>query len=93
MALDEMTFEHAEVIVLILGQSVAMEFYESSTEKTWQVLDETISKLRTTGTASPFPNHLPKTIGKTIENRGHVVRVLHRLDRPDLIWEDRTMDT
>lgn len=92
LTLDAMSDDRAEVIALILGQSAAMEYYENSTELIWRTLDETVKKLKTTGKVSMRASHLPKTIGTALETRGQVARVLHMLDRPDLIWEDSIMD-
>lgn len=92
MTLDAMTTDRAEVIALILGQSAAMEYYENSTELIWRTLDDTIKTLKTSGKVSMRASHLPKTIGTALETRGQVARVLHMLDRPDLIWEDSIMD-
>lgn len=92
LTLDAMTTDRAEVIALILGQSAAMEYYENTTELIWRTLDTTIKTLKTSGKVSMRASHLPKTIGKALETRGQVARVLHMLDRPELIWEDSLMD-
>lgn len=92
LTLNAMTSDRAEVIALILGQSAAMEFYENSTESIWRTLDDTINTLKTTGKVSMRASHLPKTIGIALETRGQVARVLHMLDRSDLLWEDSIMD-
>lgn len=92
MTLDAMTADRAEVIALTLAQSSVMVHYENSCQAIWQTLDETIKSLRLTGKVSMRASHLPKTIGKALEIRSQVVRVLHMLDRSDLLWEDRVMD-
>lgn len=90
--IDELNKERAEVVASTLAQSSTMEFYETLVEKAWSEIDDMIAELRKRGSFSPFPTYLHKRIGSALEIRSRVVRVLHLLDRPDLIWEDKLMD-
>jgi uncharacterized Rmd1/YagE family protein len=92
LLIDRMDVKRAEVIATTVAQSAIMEHYENVVQEVWRNLDLIVNRLRTTGTISPFPGTLHRKIGSAVAMRSVVVRVLHLLDRPDLIWEDKTMD-
>lgn len=93
LVLDELTEERSEVVASVVAQSATMEYYEKIVHSTWANVDQFLHRLKTKGTISPFPGKLHKSIARSIVTRSQVVRVLHLLDRPDLIWDDSTMDT
>lgn len=92
MLIDKLNQDRAEVIASTLAQSSSMAFYETMVETAWNNVDAMIERLQAKGSLSPFPNRLHRRIGEALSMRSQVVRVLHLLDRPDLIWEDRIMD-
>ncbi|MFW7379940.1 MAG: RMD1 family protein [Oligoflexus sp.] len=92
MLIDRLNHDRAEVIASTLAQSSTMAFYETMVESAWNHVDAMILRLREQGSLSPFPKSLHRQIGDALSMRSQVVRVLHLLDRPDLIWEDRVMD-
>jgi uncharacterized Rmd1/YagE family protein len=93
LLVDRMDSKRAEVIATTVAQSAIMEHYENVVQEVWRNLDLIVNRLRDTGTISPFPGTLHKKIGSAVAMRSVVVRVLHLLDRPDLIWDDKIMDT
>jgi uncharacterized Rmd1/YagE family protein len=93
LLVDRMDSKRAEVIATTVAQSAIMEHYENTVQEVWRNLDLIVNRLRDTGTISPFPGTLHKKIGSAVAMRSVVVRVLHLLDRPDLIWDDKDMDT
>lgn len=91
--LDQMTVERAEVIAQTLAQSVAMEKIENEVEKIWARVSELVSGLRKRKGRSWFSTRkLHRFIGEAMETRNLIVSELHWLDRPELIWDDSTMD-
>jgi uncharacterized Rmd1/YagE family protein len=92
MFLNELTQERTSVIAQIMAQSAAMEYYES------QILDiktsvmSMIVDLHTLGRVKMSPRQLYRTIGKILIAKAEIVGVLHVLDRPEQIWDDRIMD-
>jgi required for meiotic nuclear division protein 1 len=92
MNLDYLNHERAEVIASTLAQSSAMSFYEDLVEQAWVSVDELMVRLETHGNLGITPKPLHKQVARAVLMRSQVVRVLHLLDRPDLVWEDKTMD-
>lgn len=89
---NELTTDRAEVIASTLAQSSTMEYYEELVENAWKNIDGMVEQLEIKGSLSPFPYVLHRRIAQALSLRSRVVRVLHLLDRPDLIWEDKVMD-
>ena len=92
LVLDRLTTERAEVIAATLSQSATMEMYEERLEEAWTTIDSFVATLASKGRLRPFSDSIHKKIGAALIMRNDVVRVLHLLDRPDLIWEDKVMD-
>ena len=90
--LDELTTERAEVIAGTLAQSTTMEYYETLIQQSWSQVDEFIARIASRGKLSAWPTRFNKQVGSSLALRSKVVRVLHLLDRPDLIWDDALMD-
>jgi len=90
--IDKLTTDRAEVIASALAQSTTMEYYESILENSWITIDKMLAKLKKTGSLTPFPHALTQKTAECLIVRGKVVRILHLLDKPDLIWEDKVMD-
>lgn len=93
LVIDELTRERAEVVALTLAQSAAMELYERKVDQTWAKVNNLVDSLRKRGRVSPSPRRFHRLIADAVVARSSVVGVLHLLDRPDLIWEDPTMDS
>ena len=79
------------MITSALAQSTTMEYYETILENSWTTIDKMLLKLKQTGSLTPFPHTLTKKTAECLIVR-QVVRILHLLDKPDLIWEDKVMD-
>ncbi len=92
LILDKMTPGRAEVIALTLAQSTNMEYYENMVEVIRGQVNMLTRNVREHGRTSMRLRRWYKFIGEAMTVKNEVVGVLHVLDRPDLIWEDRTMD-
>ncbi len=92
LVIDRLTNERREVIASTLAQSTSMEYYESLVEESWSQVDALLTQLRNTGTLGVMPAPINRQIAASLHLRSSVIRVLHLLDKPDLIWEDKVMD-
>lgn len=93
LVIDELTEKRAEVIALTLGQSVTMSYYEEVVGKIGQDVTNLVDRLkRTGGKVYPAPGRFHSIIADTVTARNNVIGILHLLDRPDIIWDDFTMD-
>lgn len=92
LILDSLSEARAEVVASTLAQSSAMEYYEKLSDIVSSDLSTMVERLKLHGSVVPLPGRLHKKIGALVSMRGSVVGVLHLLDRPDLVWDDRIMD-
>lgn len=92
LLIDHLTMDRAEVIAATLSQSATMELYENYLESAWSSISPLVDKLEKKGRLTPNPRSINRKIAHALMMRNDVVRVLHLLDRPDLIWEDKVMD-
>lgn len=92
LVIERLTTERMEVIASTLAQSTSMEYYESMVEEAWSSVDGLLMQLREKGTLGVMPAPINKQIAGSLSLRSSVIRVLHLLDKPDLIWEDKVMD-
>lgn len=92
MYVDALNDARQEVIAGVVGQSAAMEHFEDIVDRIWNKVDVLLLKLKSSGSIAISAGQLHRDIGEAIRMRSEVVRILHLLDRPELIWEDRMMD-
>ena len=92
IVLDRLTLERTELISLTVAQSAAMEFYEGLVEQIRTEVAVMVGHLASRGRVAYSAKKLQRTIGHVILIRNDIVGVLHMLDKPDLCWEDKTMD-
>ena len=92
VVVDQLTPDRTELIALTLSQSAAMEVYERDLDRMYLAVSKLVETLKTDGKVSARARKLNRIIGETVLVRNEVLGVLHLLDRPDLIWEDRIMD-
>lgn len=107
LIVDDLTPERRAVIAKIISQSVAMECYEAliedvkakiaplvdRLEETGRITGSHIWEMLTMGLLQESPERLYKTIGYSIAIHTEIIGMLHLLDKPDLMWEDRVMDS
>jgi uncharacterized Rmd1/YagE family protein len=92
LIIDHLNPDRMEVIASTLAQSTSMEYYESLVEEAWKQVDEMLMAMRQSGSNRWFLGPVNRRIAEALTLRSSVVRVLHLLDKPDLIWEDKIMD-
>lgn len=92
LVIDQLTPERAELVAFTVAQSAAMNYYENLVDKMWFDVNEQVNLFRKKSRVSYSPRRLYKNVGEVLSFRNAVISVLHMLDRPDLIWEDKIMD-
>jgi len=93
LVIDRLTPQRAEVVALTVAQSSAMAFYEALYFKAHNKVMVIVEQLERKGIVRRRSRALHQLIAETVTMRSEVIGVLHLLDRPELIWDDRTMDS
>jgi uncharacterized Rmd1/YagE family protein len=93
LVIDQLTPQRMEVVALTVAQSSAMAYYEALYFKTHNKVMILVEHLERQGTFGRPSRELHRLIAETVIMRSEVIGVLHLLDRPELIWDDKTMDT
>lgn len=75
-----------ELVGLVLGQSVAMEVFESEVEVLLGAIRHVLARLATSGRMSRPSRPLLRLIGRAMLTRNDVVHTLALLDTPLLVW-------
>jgi uncharacterized Rmd1/YagE family protein len=93
LVIDHITEKRAEVIALTLGQSVTMSYYEGIIASIAQSVSGLLDQMKKSGgRVKPAPRKFHSIIADAVKARNDVIGALHLLDKPDIIWDDRTMD-
>jgi uncharacterized Rmd1/YagE family protein len=93
LLINELNPGRISVIALILAQSASLEYFESLVTKIKTKTLAINTELYNTGKLKVSLDNLHKLAAETMLIRGEVVGVLHLLDKPDIIWEDKVMDS
>lgn len=81
-----------ELVAFIIGQSVAMEYYEEDVDAILDRLDSIAAGLAERGRFRGSVKELLKFVGRGMALRNHVIHTLALLDSPALTWDDETLD-
>lgn len=92
MVVDTFSAERAAVVAQTIAQSAAMEYYESLVKDSKNKVMVLVGQMQDKGRVASSPDRLYRKIGDAMAMRGEVIGILHLLDKPDVIWEDKTMD-
>jgi len=87
--LDE---QSVELVALVIGQSMGMEYYEDNVEELVSQIENASSKLAETGRVSGKSRDLLALIGRGMTTRTQVVHTLSLLDSPAVAWDDEALD-
>jgi required for meiotic nuclear division protein 1 len=90
--LPELDRTSAEVVALVLAQSVAMEYYEEDVDQIMVRLRGTSETLAQTGKFRGSVRELMKFIGSGMVTRNQVVFTLALLDTPQVAWSNEALD-
>lgn len=80
------------IVMLNIGQSVALEYYETLTDELINSSKNHISELERNGKLSISKNNLLKYIGKVLNVKNSIVDNLYILDDPNLVWDDEELN-
>lgn len=80
------------IVMLNLGQSVALDFYESLTNDIITSSKHYILELEKFGKLSISKTDLLKYIGKVLNIKNSIVDNLYILDDPNLVWDNEDLD-
>ena len=80
------------IIMLNIGQSVALEHYEVLTDELITSSKHYIQELENHGKLSISKTNLLKYIGKVLNVKNSIVDNLYILDDPNLVWDNEDLD-
>jgi uncharacterized Rmd1/YagE family protein len=88
----ELTPELAEVVALVLAQSVGIDYYDDDVDKLYRAIERRAEALAESGRFRGSQRELLKFIGQAMSTRNQVVFTLSLLDAPPVIWDDEPLD-
>ncbi len=92
MVLKELSVAAVELVAFVVGQSVAMEYYEDDVDRILARIDAIAAQIAATGRFSGRVRVLTQFIGEGMVLRNRVIHTLALLDAPLMTWEDETLD-
>lgn len=92
LVIDQLTPERTAVVAQVIAQSAALEYYEQLIETVKVKVSAMADSLTDRGSMGVSPKALYKQIGYAMSIRNEIIGMMHLLDKPDLIWEDKVMD-
>jgi required for meiotic nuclear division protein 1 len=81
-----------KIVMLNVGQSVALEYYEQSTEEILNSTKQYTLKLEESGKLDVSKKNLLKFIGRVLNVKNNIVDNLYILDDPNLVWDNPELD-
>lgn len=84
--------EVLRIVMLNLGQSVALDYYSQVAEQLLEESNLFTEELEKTGRIRIPAKKLLKFIGKTLNTRNRIIDNLYILDSPDITWEDEYLN-
>lgn len=80
------------IVLLNIGQSVALDYYESLTDDLISSSKHYILQLEKRGKISISKTNLLKYIGKVLNVKNSIIDNLYILDDPNLVWDNEELD-
>lgn len=80
------------IVMLNIGQSVALEYYETLTNELITSSRQYIVELETKGKLSISKTNLLKYIGKVLNVKNSIIDNLYILDDPNLVWDNEDLN-
>jgi uncharacterized Rmd1/YagE family protein len=88
-ALDAAT---ADVITLLLAQSVSIDYYEEDLQQILAELDKRTDRMARTGRLGGSTRDLVRFIGGSIATKNQIIAAMAVLDKPAATWESEQLD-
>ena len=92
VTVDSMTPAIAEVIAHVIGQSVAMEYYESDVDRILERIHDLVGQVAKLGRFHGGLRNVSRFLGTALHLRNRVVFTLALLDPPSSTWDDESLD-
>jgi uncharacterized Rmd1/YagE family protein len=82
----------ADVITLLLAQSVVIDYYEEDLQDIIADLDRRTDKMALSGRLPGSPRDLTRFVAKAISTKNQIIAALSVLDKPAATWESERLD-
>jgi uncharacterized Rmd1/YagE family protein len=92
VVLAELDVRSVELVALVIGQSMGMEYYEDNVDELVAQLESASRRLAESGRVSGKSRDLLALIGRGMTTRTQVVHTLSLLDSPAVAWDDEGLD-
>lgn len=92
ITVSELTDDTIRIIMLNIGQSVSLDYYESLTYEILKNTTKMTDELEQNGKLKSSQKNLLKFIGKTINIKNSIIDNLYIFDSPDEAWEDEHLE-
>jgi len=91
-SLPEISDDVLRIVMLHVGQSVALDYYESLADTLMQAPNQFIESLTKHGKLTASRKSVMKYIGQAMSMRSRIIDNLYVLDAPDMTWDNETLD-
>jgi uncharacterized Rmd1/YagE family protein len=88
----EITVERIGILSLVLSRSIALDFYDIEVEKALSENEIVMKSFMEKGRTNQSSKRLIQKIGFAMNIRHQTVTQMAFLDKPDLTWEDESLD-
>jgi required for meiotic nuclear division protein 1 len=92
ITVSEITDNTIRIVMLNIGQSVALDHYEDLTLEIFKDSHEITDELEKTGTFKYSKKDLLKFIGRTINIKNSIIDNLYIFDAPEEVWENEHLE-
>lgn len=82
----------ADVITLLLAQSVCIDYYEEDLQEIIASLDRRTDRMARSGRLEGSVRDLTRFVGSAISTKNQIIAALAVLDKPAATWESEVMD-
>jgi required for meiotic nuclear division protein 1 len=90
--IPEKTDDAIRIIMLNIGQSVAMDYYESLSLEIFKNSQAITDELEKTGALTGKKKELMKFMGRTLNVKNSIIDNLYIFDAPDIVWENEYLE-
>lgn len=92
ITIPEITEDSIRLVMLNVGQSVSLDYYEHLTLEIFQDSQKFTDELEQTGTFKHSKKDLLKFIGRTLNIKNSIIDNLYIFDAPEEVWEDEHLE-
>jgi required for meiotic nuclear division protein 1 len=92
ITVSEITEDTIRIVMLNVGQSVALDHYEELTLAIFNDTKKITDELETKGTFKYAKKELLKFIGRTLNIKNSIIDNLYIFDAPDIVWDNEHLE-